>query len=114
MRFKIVAFAIMAFVGFHSCDQYEIVPPETEYESFSTTIQPIFNSDCVRCHSGNLDPNLTEGSSYASLTSGNYINTDDPEASKLYQKLMGSHDTYTSSLNKELILQWITEGAPND
>lgn len=97
-----------------ACEQYEIVPPEVGYESFSTSIQPIFNSSCTGCHGGALDPNLTEGNSYVALSTGSYIDTNDPENSSLWQKLEGDHRSYTSAANRELILEWIKAGAPND
>ncbi|MCF8225627.1 MAG: hypothetical protein K9J30_07085 [Bacteroidales bacterium] len=113
-RMLIPAISIILILGLQSCTQYEIVPPEVGYESFSTSIQPIFNNDCVDCHSGNLDPNLSEGNSYLALTTGGYIDTDDPGSSLIMTMLEGSHKSYTSASNKELILEWITAGAPND
>lgn len=105
---------LSTILSVQSCDQYEIVPPPIEYESFSATIQPIFNNDCVGCHSGSLDPNLSAGSAYVSLTNGGYIDTENPESSLLYEMLQGAHSGYTSNANEDFILQWITEGAPND
>ncbi|MCF8346647.1 MAG: hypothetical protein K9G38_05505 [Bacteroidales bacterium] len=99
---------------FQSCEQHTITYPEAGYESFSTSVQPIFTKDCAGCHGGSLAPNLSEGSAYISLTTNDYINTADPEASLLYTKLQGSHSSYTSSGNKEMILEWIKAGAPND
>lgn len=106
--------AIAMVIGLQSCEQHVITYPEVGYESYSTSIQPIFNNDCVGCHSGSLDPNLSEGASFVSLTSNGYVDTDDPENSLLYTKLQGSHSSYTSAANKELILEWISAGAPND
>lgn len=109
----LVFFASSVFI-FQGCEKYEILPPEVGYVSFSETIQPIFNKSCVSCHSGSLSPDLSAGSSYISLTSNGYLNTDTPEESLIYQKLTGSHKGYTSSTNVGMILTWITEGAPND
>jgi hypothetical protein len=111
----ILAFASVMIIGFNSCEQYVIVPEEVGYESFSTSVQPIFTNDCAGCHNGgSLSPNLTEGSSYVSLTTNGYIDTDNPESSLLYTTLQGSHKSYTSAGNRELILEWIKAGAPND
>jgi hypothetical protein len=111
---RIVAVVISMALISQSCEKHVITYPEAGYESFSTSIQPIFTKDCAGCHSGSLAPNLSEGSSYISLTTNDYINTDDPEASLLYTKLLGSHSSYTSSVNKEMILEWIKAGALND
>ncbi|MEX0982118.1 MAG: hypothetical protein WD577_00280 [Bacteroidales bacterium] len=100
--------------SFQACDLHEISFPEEGYETYSTSIQPIFNSDCTGCHSGTQPPNLSEESSYVSLTTNEYINMDDPESSPLYTKLQGSHSSYTTSNNKKMILDWIKAGAPND
>lgn len=97
-----------------SCDLHEISYPEEGYESYSASIQPIFNSNCVGCHSGSLPPNLSEGASYVYLTTNGYINTDNPESSLLYTTVIGSHRSYTTSENRKLILDWIKAGAPND
>ena len=107
--------AVAVIFSIQSCDLHEITYPEDEvgYVSYSASIQPIFNSDCTGCHSGSQSPNLSEGASYASLTNG-YIDTDNPEASLLYVTLRGSHSSYTTSKNRNLILDWIKEGAPND
>jgi hypothetical protein len=100
-------------ISIPSCDIHEISYPEEGYQSFSESIQPIFTNDCIGCHSsGKL--NLTEGSSYASLTQNDYINTDNPESSLLYTTLQGSHRTYTTSENRKMILEWIQAGALND
>jgi hypothetical protein len=110
-------FAFVVFALTQSCTQHEIIPPEAEYETFSTSIQPIFNADCLPCHrSGGIqEPFLSEGSAYVSLTSNGYIDTDNPEQSLLIEKLNeSSHKSYTTSTNVELILEWIKAGAPND
>ncbi len=106
--------AVALILCIPSCDLHEISYPEEEYSSFSESIQPIFTSDCIGCHSGgNL--NLTEGSSYVSLTTNGYTDTDNPEASLIYTTLQGSsHRSYTTSENRKLILEWIKAGAPND
>lgn len=107
-------FSAALIMGVSSCDTHTIEFPEEGYESFSTSIQPIFKKDCVLCHSGSQAPNLSEGAAYGSLTNNGYIDTDNPESSLLYTKLQGSHASYTNSANKEMILDWIRAGAPND
>lgn len=114
MKKLIVIFTLifLAF-GFNACDNYVIPPSGDVYVSFSTSVQPIFNSDCVSCHTSR-DPILSEGVSHNSLINGGYVNTSSPESSSLYQKLLGSHDSRTSTNNKAIILDWIEAGTPND
>lgn len=118
-----LAAAVAVICSIQSCDLHEISYPEPEveeeYVSYSESIQPIFNSNCTDCHSGSQSPNLSEGSSYESLTANTneYINTGNPESSLLYTKPQSSeHKMYwtpnSSKLN--LILDWIKAGAPND
>ena len=108
-------FSAVLLMSVSSCDTHTIEFPEEGYESFSASIQPIFTNKSVLCHSGSQAPNLSEGSAYASLTNNGYIDTDDPASSPLYTKLQeGSHSSYTTAADEEMILEWITAGAPND
>lgn len=113
-KIVITIFSATMLMSVSSCDTHTIEFPEEGYESFSASIQPIFNKDCALCHSGSQAPNLSEGSAYVSLTTNGYINTDNPEQSLLIEKLNGSHKGYTNSGNVDMILEWITAGAPND
>lgn len=102
---------------FSSCEKYayqlETVNPE-EPVLFQTQIQPIFSNICITCHKGSRNPDLRDGNSYASLTTGGYVNL--PAAnSKLYsQVISGSHDSFTLDAEKQLILIWIGQGALNN
>jgi hypothetical protein len=102
---------------FSSCEKYtyelETVNPE-EQVLFQTQIQPIFTHNCITCHKGSRNPDLRDGFSYASLTSGNYVSTP-AENSKLYKKVIsGSHASFTLDTEKQLILIWINQGALNN
>ncbi|MDF1570975.1 MAG: hypothetical protein P1P82_05100 [Bacteroidales bacterium] len=108
-------FSAALIMGVSSCDTHTIEFPEEGYESFSASIQPVFTKKCVPCHSGSRAPNLSEGASYGSLTNNGYIDTDNPASSLLYTKLQeGSHSSYTTAADEEMILDWIQAGAPND
>lgn len=92
--------------------------PNAVQVSFATDIQPIFNSKCIFCHdTGGQSPDLTEGNSYSSLNSGNFIDTGNPSGSPLYQKpnpdAGGSHQKYTP-VEAALVLAWIQQGAKNN
>jgi len=105
-------FVILA-LGFNACEKYIIPPSEDVFTTYSASVQTIFDADCVSCHTA-MDPILTAAESHNSLKNGGYFNTSDPESSLLYSKLNGSHSTRTSDNNKQIILDWISAGAPND
>ena len=119
VRQSLVAVIILAaFTGFTSCEKYKILPfpfdPATPW-SFKADIQPIFNANCVLCHGGARQPNLSEGKSYNSLTTGGYINAP-YGTSRLYLQMNKSHPTssFSDSNDKLKILNWVTQGAKNN
>lgn len=89
---------------------------------FTADIIPIFNNSCnsTGCHnSGGKSPDLSAANAYSSLTNGNFINTEDPESSELYQWMTGKRGTPmpVSGINKNynaLVLAWIKQGAQNN
>ena len=98
------------------CSNYTIPTPPCEEGtsgvSFSGDIQPIFNSNCIACHSGAQAPDLREGWSYEELVDGGYI--AEPEfacESILYQKLSEGHNGVPGDEEIMQILGWIQEGA---
>lgn len=113
---RLILIAVCMFVLFMSgCEKYIIKKPDIPTGiSFSEDLQPIFNTKCVRCHSGPNDPDLSPEESYEALIDGGYVNTDDPESSELYTVLRGTHSGRATEEEKLLILQWITEGAENN
>lgn len=92
--------------------------PDTQEISFGDEIQPIFTSNCIGCHNGNTNPNLTSGNSYSALTTGNYITAGDADNSKLYNNLPGKgHFDVGFQLSIDdiaLIKAWINQGAKNN
>jgi hypothetical protein len=123
IKFAVVICASLALLN--SCE-YDIVVPEkfvppppgdtTVVISFSTDIQPIFNSKCVGCHPSVYKPDLTAANSYNALMSGNYVIAGNPLGSKLYTKCQpgGSMATYCSSEQLDLISRWIYADAKNN
>ncbi|MGV6845035.1 MAG: hypothetical protein ACWA42_02775 [Lutibacter sp.] len=103
-------------------DQSDLPPINTEV-SFSQDIQPILNDNCVVCHDGTLDPNLTEGNSYTSLTGipGGIV-AGDASSSELIDML--EHDPAAdnpmppagpiATSKIDLIKAWINQGALNN
>ena len=102
---------------FSSCEKYsyEVVTVDPqEPVLFQTQIQPIFTDNCITCHKGVRNPDLRDGFSYASLTSGNYVTTP-AENSRLYKQITsGSHSPFTLDTEKQLILIWIGQGGLNN
>ena len=114
----VTAFLITAgMILFSSCEKYayelETVNPD-EPVLFQTQIQPIFTNNCITCHKGSRNPDLRDGNSYASLSSGGYVNLP-AENSRLYSQVTsGSHTSFTLDTEKQLILIWIGQGALNN
>jgi hypothetical protein len=108
---------VAAVLGFSRCEKYQYTPPvinEEDTLSFQTDIQPIFTSNCIACHGGTVDPDLREGRSYQSLTTGAYV--DQPgETSRLYTIMTSSsHESRSSDADKQKVLIWINQGALNN
>ena len=63
-----------------------------------------------------MDPDLRLGNSYESLITGDFIDTANAPESKLVKKLYGSHNDSRSptEAEKQLVLEWIREGAKNN
>jgi len=106
-------------------DKYPIVDPNPTTEvSFATDIQPIFNSDCISCHNGTIDPDLREGNSYDALMSlpAGSIVSGNSEGSELMEML--NHDPAAdntmppgspiSKAKRILFANWIDQGAKNN
>ena len=90
--------------------------------SFSADIIPIFNKDCNTsgCHNtGGTKPDLSVSNAFSALSNGNYINTDNPEESPLYQWMKGNRATpmpvsgSVSEYNAK-VLAWIKQGSLNN
>lgn len=93
----------------------EINLPETV--SFDENIIPIFEKSCASCHNNLSNPPvLLKEEAYQELISGNYLDLINPDKSNLIIKINSGHpDNETPNKNeKELILQWIQEGALNN
>jgi hypothetical protein len=100
------------------CSNYEIPAPDcpmgTSGMSFSGDIQPIFNNNCVSCHSGSQSPDLSKGWAYDELIDGGYVDTESPCESVLYQVFSGTHDGRADTTEINAILGWIQEGAQDN
>lgn len=115
-------------LGFTGCYK-DVVKPTEPYNnnnntppqnvSFSGQLIPFFAANCAAsgCHGGAHDPNLTAAQAYTSLMSGGYVNTGNPAASTLYTEVQSGNMPVggtTTSAQKQMILDWIRNGAPNN
>lgn len=120
-RIITAVFLLSAVIGLSSCEKFSFRLPDVDPETtwpLSTEIQPIFNANCIKCHNGTQSPDLREGKSFQSLTTGGYVNVSDPASSILYTKIEGStHRSRTPDMtdnDRKKILYWITQGALNN
>ena len=102
-----------------ACTQYEIPAPECPEDlptnvSYSADVQSIFDASCVMCHNGGQVPDLTPDWSYDELIDGEYVDTDFPCSSYLYEILIGSHADRVTEDEVLTILGWIDEGAEDN
>jgi hypothetical protein len=111
-------FVFSAFLLLSSCEydtiEPDIIPiPPDQTISFIQDILPVFSAKCVECHDGNRKPDLRNDKAYGALIN-EYINTNEPESSKLYEVLTGFHSDKASAQEKQLILRWIEQGAKDN
>lgn len=123
-----LAGALFLLFAIESCYYDEVLPEpvnatEVGELSFAADIIPIFDKSCnsVGCHNtGGEKPDLTAANAYNSLLAGNFINTEVPVNSELYQWLIGNRDqpmpltTGTDVAISSKILAWIKQGAKNN
>ncbi len=122
-RILIYAFSILAFTALLSgCyyDEVVVFVGLPQNVSLKNDVQPIFNTNCTAagCHDaqGSHSPSLVAEKAFTSLTTGQYVNTVEPEKSLLYKELgagMPPSGPLTAN-EKKIILAWITEGAKNN
>jgi hypothetical protein len=104
---------------------YDTFPEESipDEVSYSKNIQPLWNSSCVTCHSGNLAPDLSAQNSYNSLLNGGFVKAGNADESTLYLSLF--EGTGVSLMppkpngpwpdaNRRLVETWINQGAKNN
>lgn len=115
-------------------DPYQPKPADSASISFAGDVQPIFNAHCVLCHGTLVPPpnnlDLRPGNSYANLvgrTSVGYapnlrVSPGDTLASVLYGKVTGTNFgeqmppgfLLIPRPERDRIVAWIAEGAPNN
>lgn len=116
------SFALLTLVLiFSGCyyDKFEEISPSDQV-SFSSDIQPIFDTHCTSCHPVLVSsPDLSPGNSYNSINNGIYVLPNDYTASLLYQRLLGNPTIMPpggslSATEINLVKSWIQQGALNN
>ena len=89
--------------------------------SLKNDVQPIFNQNCntAGCHdqSGTHEPSLVAENVYDALIFGKYVNTLEPDKSRIYLQIVNGTMPPSGALSpndQKIILAWITEGAKNN
>ena len=111
------ALIVIAVIGgLSSCEKYSWIPKKIDPVIpvyFQAEIQPIFNANCISCHTSIRNPDLRDGKSYDALTKGSYVNQPG-DKSKLYTKMTGQdHESRSNASEQEedKVLNWINQGA---
>ncbi len=106
---------------------YDEMPPEAviplpESVSYSKDIQPLWDQDCISCHSpGTAAPDLTVANSHKALTTNNkYVIPGNALTSILHNSLVGEGALQMPPTQKwsdskiALVDKWIKDGALNN
>ncbi len=113
----VIAVVLTGVIGFSSCEKFAILPPvinQTDSIYYQTDIQPIFNANCITCHSGGIAPDLRSSNSYNALSTGGFL-TPNNETCPLYvQVTSAGHTARTTDLQKLQRLTWLKQGAKNN
>ena len=117
---------VIMVIGLTSCYK-DIIPPGADpngppqFVSFTGDLVPIFNRSCNTsgCHDAipSKNPALTADKAYNALINGGYVNTLVPSNSAIYLSVKDNSMPVGSTIpatDKQKILDWIRNGAPNN
>ncbi|MCB0521333.1 MAG: hypothetical protein H6577_24255 [Lewinellaceae bacterium] len=104
------------------CKYDEILPPAPKDDvTFSGDVIPVFNQSCntAGCHGGgasDVAPDLSPANAYNALFTGGFIDTLQPDNSKLYRWMAGEEKVPmppegANSFYNATVLKWIELGA---
>lgn len=112
-------------IGFSSCYK-DVIKPDLPKDpnappqqvSFANELKPLLAASCalVGCHvTGAHKPYLTPDISYAQIVNGGFVNLALPSQSIFIRLLNGDMSQYMPSAdNRQKVLDWIRNGAPNN
>ena len=91
-------------------------PPQAV--SFKDQLMPLLNTKCALsgCHvSGSHKPYMTTDVSFQEIVNGGFVNTIIPKESIIYKKINGEMKEFIpSAADRQLVYDWIRNGAPNN
>jgi hypothetical protein len=123
MKALLTALLVVVLLLLNGCYYDEVTLSEglPKNVSLKNDVVPIFNSNCntTGCHDAESShsPSLVQANAYNALTTGKYVNTYEPEKSKLYLEISSGSMPPSGPLTlnqQKVILAWITEGAKNN
>lgn len=127
MKKILLYFGLFASLAWVATGCYkDVILPETvadpdgppQQVSFKNQLEPLLNSKCALagCHvSGGHKPYMNAGISYLQIVNGGFVNTSIPKESTLYKMINGEMREYIpSAKDRQLIYDWIRNGAPDN
>jgi hypothetical protein len=126
MKKIIISFFGVLFIGLFVTSCYkDIINPDSDPEgtpqsvSFKEDLAPLFKSKCTNagCHVvGAHKPYLENPEvSFRNIVNGGFVNTFIPKESILYKQVYGAMTEFIpSKSDKQLVYDWIRNGAPNN
>lgn len=120
IRVSIILFFITLISGCYYDEEliFEGLPSNV---SFKNDVTPILTLNCTTtgCHDAvpAHAPSLVPEKAINDLTSGGFINTLDPESSKIYQEMKSGNMPPSGAISindQKIILAWISEGAKDN
>ena len=121
---SILSLAFFLLLAFHCKKEDKQDCSVPEIVSFSQDIQPIFNQNCISCHSGTSPDgnlNLESTVSYDNLLDPQmgYVDTTNPSSSLLYSSMNSTSNPMPpngklANCKIEMVLKWIQQKAKNN
>ena len=110
---------LLYFLGLAGCTYHEnkyVEPEIPEVVSFSEHVIPIFEQSFNSgCHGAGIPPDLSPEIAHTTLTTQGWVDTDEPENSRLYLSIDGgTMEGYATDTDRAMILAWIEQGAENN
>ena len=95
-----------------SCTYHELSPCETNKPTFSDCVKPIFEQNCMDCHSSNINRLTNYEEIKEAVLNGKVIESIEKEENEL--GFMPLFNNKLTSQEIELIKNWKENGAPNN
>lgn len=124
LNYKSLLGLVIILLTFNACYK-DIIGPDADPDgppqavSFKEDLIPLFQNKCtnVGCHvAGGHKPYMDKQEElFRNIVNGGFVNTFLPKESILYKQVYGSMAEFIpSNKDKQLIYDWIRNGAPNN